>query len=232
MPHAPEVATSGEEGGPAGPAQHEGPPVIDAQQFLAPENADQLPPAAVAQAVAAAASTWGFFQLVNHGSDAALLSRKQQAMQSFFELPLETKLEVGSCLEGLEGGRSQRRWHHTVWKLLVQHPTLSTHQCHMSPIPPPLPLRLRPCPGAAVRGQPHGVCTRRWVGSARRTTLGSGVCFHQPANCLNVGASFSLQFRPAIHPDLLSLHAVSPLSPLCRPCAHLLCPHPLHPIHS
>ncbi|KAL4448553.1 hypothetical protein ABPG75_005772 [Micractinium tetrahymenae] len=69
------------------------PPVIDGQQFLAPGNTAP-PPAEVAKAIAQAASTAGFFQLVNHGADAELLARMTAAMHAFFDLPLEEKLKV------------------------------------------------------------------------------------------------------------------------------------------
>ncbi|EFN50719.1 hypothetical protein CHLNCDRAFT_10090, partial [Chlorella variabilis] len=49
---------------------------------------------AVAAEIARAASSWGFFQLVNHGSDVAVLQRMTRAMHSFFDLPLETKLQA------------------------------------------------------------------------------------------------------------------------------------------
>lgn len=70
------------------------PPVIDAQQLLAPANASAPPPPEVASAIADAASTIGFFQLTNHGMDAAVLQRMTRAMHSFFDLDLETKLQV------------------------------------------------------------------------------------------------------------------------------------------
>lgn len=68
--------------------------MIDAGQLLAPGDT-AAPPAAVAAAIAAAASTWGFFQLTNHGLDAAALARLTRAMHSFFDLDLEVKLQVG-----------------------------------------------------------------------------------------------------------------------------------------
>lgn len=75
------------------------PPVIDAQRFLAPENAaGAAVPPEVAAAIAAAASTHGFFQLVNHGCEPALLHRMTAAMHAFFDLDLETKLAVGARL--------------------------------------------------------------------------------------------------------------------------------------
>ncbi|KAI3436008.1 hypothetical protein D9Q98_002065 [Chlorella vulgaris] len=70
------------------------PPVIDAQQLLAPANASAPPPPEVASAIADAASTIGFFQLTNHGMDAAVLQRMTRAMHSFFDLDLETKLQA------------------------------------------------------------------------------------------------------------------------------------------
>jgi isopenicillin N synthase-like dioxygenase len=82
---------------PGGNARHASPgepPVIDAQQLLAPANASAPPPPEVASAIADAASTWGFFQLTNHGMDAAVLHRMTRAMHSFFDLDLETKLQV------------------------------------------------------------------------------------------------------------------------------------------
>lgn len=69
------------------------PPIIDGQQFLAPGNTAP-PPAEVAHAIAQAASAAGFFQLINHGADAALLARMTAAMHAFFDLPLEDKLKA------------------------------------------------------------------------------------------------------------------------------------------
>lgn len=86
---------SGDSAGASDAPGHDGPPVIDAQCLLAPGNAGRPPPPAVAAAIAAAAARWGFFQLVNHGSDAALLRRMVAAMEAFFDLPLEDKLKVG-----------------------------------------------------------------------------------------------------------------------------------------
>jgi isopenicillin N synthase-like dioxygenase len=72
--------------------------VIDAQRFLAPENAaGAAVPAEVAAAIAAAASTHGFFQLVNHGCEPALLHRMTAAMHAFFDLDLDAKLAVGDA---------------------------------------------------------------------------------------------------------------------------------------
>jgi isopenicillin N synthase-like dioxygenase len=82
----------------------DGPPVIDAQQLLRPGATDV--PEQVAAAIAAAASSWGFFQLVNHGCDDAVLQRMNSAMHSFFDLPLETKLQVGLVQVRLQ----QRKW--------------------------------------------------------------------------------------------------------------------------
>jgi isopenicillin N synthase-like dioxygenase len=41
-----------------------------------------------------ACSTWGFFQLVNHGIDASLIDSFKGAMSDFFSLPYETKLKL------------------------------------------------------------------------------------------------------------------------------------------
>jgi isopenicillin N synthase-like dioxygenase len=66
--------------------------VIDAQHMLAP-GATTVPQA-VAAAIAEAASTWGFFQLVNHSMPPTVLDRMAGAMQAFFDLPMEVKLQV------------------------------------------------------------------------------------------------------------------------------------------
>lgn len=84
--------------------------MIDAQQLLRPGTTDV--PAAVAAEIARAASSWGFFQLVNHGSDVAVLQRMTRAMHSFFDLPLETKLQVrGRAVFQRAAAPLVRGWH-------------------------------------------------------------------------------------------------------------------------
>ncbi|KAL7490404.1 hypothetical protein ACHAWX_000258 [Stephanocyclus meneghinianus] len=41
-----------------------------------------------------ACSTWGFFQLINHGIDASLIASFKEAMRDFFSLPYETKIKL------------------------------------------------------------------------------------------------------------------------------------------
>lgn len=87
---------------PRPPRRPGGPPVIDAQQLFAPERAGAPPPPEVAAAISAACSSWGFFQLTNHGSSAALLERMDAEARAFFALPLDRKLQA-RALEPAEG---------------------------------------------------------------------------------------------------------------------------------
>lgn len=79
----------------------ESPPLIDAQQLFSPGSAEPAP--AVAAAIAAAACKWGFFQLTNHGSDAAVLQRMQAAMRAFFDLPMDIKQQVRRSADNAMG---------------------------------------------------------------------------------------------------------------------------------
>lgn len=69
----------------------EGVPVIDASQFLAQGNAGMRPPQDVIDQIVDACSSWGFFQLVNHGVSQQLLDVHYAAMKQFFALPLPEK---------------------------------------------------------------------------------------------------------------------------------------------
>jgi isopenicillin N synthase-like dioxygenase len=60
-------------------------PVID---FLNPDAAD------LQKQIYQACSTWGFFQLINHQIDDALITSFKDAMGDFFSLPYETKLAL------------------------------------------------------------------------------------------------------------------------------------------
>ena len=68
----------------------------------AAECADEIPvidlsnpdSAALQRQIYQACSTWGFFQLINHSIDEALIASFKDAMKDFFALPYETKLAL------------------------------------------------------------------------------------------------------------------------------------------
>lgn len=67
------------------------PPVID----LAKLNTQELTlDSEVVQVIAAAASRWGFFQVINHGVDAKLLSDFDRVTKDFFSMEKEEKYKV------------------------------------------------------------------------------------------------------------------------------------------
>lgn len=67
-------------------------PIID----IADLRVDSAAPAARAAVdqIAGACSSWGFFQVTNHGIPEALISRVWQQTRAFFDLPIESRLEV------------------------------------------------------------------------------------------------------------------------------------------
>lgn len=142
-------ATCGTSAPPIQGAWDLGPPVIDAAQLFAAGNT-AAPPAEVAAAIAGAASTWGFFQLTNHGLDAEALARLTRAMHAFFDLDLEVKLQVGGCGTCPGVVLCEVCWH----KRLCLHP---------SAVPAQLSVLITCCAGQTERRQRHGIRTRWWV---------------------------------------------------------------------
>jgi isopenicillin N synthase-like dioxygenase len=62
-------------------------------------DADALDAAAMRAEMDRACRDWGFFQLVGHGIDPALVAALQAEMRAFFALPLASKLRVERTLE-------------------------------------------------------------------------------------------------------------------------------------
>ena len=60
-------------------------PIIDLSNTNTTELSDQL---------YHACSTWGFFQLINHGISSELIEAFQNAMANFFELPYDIKVKL------------------------------------------------------------------------------------------------------------------------------------------
>ena len=60
-------------------------PIIDLSNTNTTELVDQL---------YRACSTWGFFQLINHGISSELLNEFQNAMSNFFALPYDIKVKL------------------------------------------------------------------------------------------------------------------------------------------
>ena len=71
-----------------------GTPCINAHNMLALEHAGRPPPPEVADQVARACRTDGFFQLINHGLPFEVLEELQREMRLFFALPKPAKLVV------------------------------------------------------------------------------------------------------------------------------------------
>jgi isopenicillin N synthase-like dioxygenase len=78
-------------------------PVIDGERFLAPERAGAPPPPRVVAAVAAACTSPGFFQLVNHGADAEILARLSAEACAFFALPRAAKAAATRSVDNAAG---------------------------------------------------------------------------------------------------------------------------------
>ncbi|RLM74329.1 gibberellin 2-beta-dioxygenase 8-like [Panicum miliaceum] len=70
-------------------------PLIDVECLLAATAGDEARRAACADAMARAASEWGFFQVTNHGVGGALLERLRAEQARLFRLPFETKARAG-----------------------------------------------------------------------------------------------------------------------------------------
>ncbi|BAF24874.2 Os09g0353400 [Oryza sativa Japonica Group] len=74
-------------------------PVVDMARLLDPEHRE----AEVAW-LCSACRSWGFFQLINHGVDEAVIQKMKDNTVHFFELPLEDKNAVAVCPDGgIEG---------------------------------------------------------------------------------------------------------------------------------
>uniref|UniRef100_A0A0D3H5S7 Non-haem dioxygenase N-terminal domain-containing protein n=1 Tax=Oryza barthii TaxID=65489 RepID=A0A0D3H5S7_9ORYZ len=74
-------------------------PVVDMARLLDPEHRE----AEVAW-LGSACRSWGFFQLINHGVDEAVMQKMKDNTVHFFELPLEDKNAVAVCPDGgIEG---------------------------------------------------------------------------------------------------------------------------------
>ena len=67
-------------------------PVIDISQLLLDSGSAAAEPAI--RQIADACSSWGFFQVVNHGIDEDLIDDVWRQTQSFFALPIEEKLRI------------------------------------------------------------------------------------------------------------------------------------------
>jgi isopenicillin N synthase-like dioxygenase len=80
-----------------------GVPIID----IAPWSAGQGPArAAVASAIDEACRNWGFFIVSGHGIEGELMDRMVEVTRAFFDLPLETRLQV----EGRDAPRGYLRF--------------------------------------------------------------------------------------------------------------------------
>ncbi len=78
-------------------------PVIDGERFLAPEREGAPPPPGVVAACAAACTSPGFFQLVNHGADAEVLARLGAEARAFFALPRAAKAAAARSVDNAAG---------------------------------------------------------------------------------------------------------------------------------
>lgn len=66
-------------------------PVVDMSRLSSPDGAVRL---ALVTEIATACAQFGFFQVVNHGVDAALIKRCETEAHKMFELPLDVKERV------------------------------------------------------------------------------------------------------------------------------------------
>ncbi|XP_038980220.1 probable 2-oxoglutarate-dependent dioxygenase At3g111800 isoform X2 [Phoenix dactylifera] len=82
------------------PCANLGIPVIDLASLASGGTADC---AAVVQAVSDACRDWGFFQVVNHGVDLALMRRMREVWRGFFHLPMEVKQAYANSPKTYEG---------------------------------------------------------------------------------------------------------------------------------
>ena len=67
-------------------------PIIDISELLVDSGSAAARPAV--DSIAEACSSWGFFQITNHGIPEALVAEVWRQTRAFFDLPIETKLEV------------------------------------------------------------------------------------------------------------------------------------------
>uniref|UniRef100_A0A0D3H5T1 Fe2OG dioxygenase domain-containing protein n=1 Tax=Oryza barthii TaxID=65489 RepID=A0A0D3H5T1_9ORYZ len=73
-------------------------PVVDMARLLDPEHRE-----AEVALLGSACRSWGFFQLINHGVDEAVIQKMKDNTVQFFELPLEDKNTVAVRPGGIEG---------------------------------------------------------------------------------------------------------------------------------
>ncbi|XP_052168793.1 2-oxoglutarate-dependent dioxygenase 11-like [Oryza glaberrima] len=73
-------------------------PVVDMARLLDPEHREEE----IAW-LGSACRSWGFFQLINHGVDQAVIQKMKENTVQFFELPLEDKNTVAVRPGGIEG---------------------------------------------------------------------------------------------------------------------------------
>nr|A0A0B6CGH9.1 RecName: Full=Oxoglutarate-dependent flavonoid 7-O-demethylase 1; Short=ObF7ODM1; AltName: Full=2-oxoglutarate-dependent dioxygenase 1; Short=ObDIOX1; AltName: Full=8-hydroxysalvigenin 7-O-demethylase; AltName: Full=Gardenin B 7-O-demethylase [Ocimum basilicum]AJI44435.1 oxoglutarate-dependent flavone 7-O-demethylase [Ocimum basilicum] len=73
-------------------------PVIDMQALLHPNSFE-----AELNSLHKACKQWGFFQLINHGVEAAVMEKMKLEMQEFFNLPLEEKQKFRQSADDMEG---------------------------------------------------------------------------------------------------------------------------------
>jgi isopenicillin N synthase-like dioxygenase len=67
-------------------------PIIDISQLLVDSNSVDATPAI--EQIASACSSWGFFQITNHGIADELIKDVLRQTQAFFALPIEEKLKI------------------------------------------------------------------------------------------------------------------------------------------
>ena len=67
-------------------------PIIDVSELQVDSSAAAARPAV--DSIAAACSSWGFFQITNHGIDAGLIDEVWRQTRAYFALPIETKLSI------------------------------------------------------------------------------------------------------------------------------------------
>jgi isopenicillin N synthase-like dioxygenase len=67
-------------------------PIIDVSELLVDSSTDSAAPAV--EKIASACSSWGFFQVTNHGISQAMIDDVWRQTRAFFGLPIDAKLSV------------------------------------------------------------------------------------------------------------------------------------------
>ncbi|CAI8600386.1 unnamed protein product [Vicia faba] len=73
-------------------------PVVDILNLTSPSSSQQE-----LQKLHSALSSWGFFQVINHGMTTLFLDKVREVSKQFFELPKEEKLKCAREPDGIEG---------------------------------------------------------------------------------------------------------------------------------